>query len=224
MIKLVYAVVKYGNGRSSSVDVFTEVSFKHASFAIAAGSLFTEVLFQHPFTAETVFHVKPNIPNPRHLWKFTQKPHQFRRHRVPKDFPSLLLPSKLRVNFYKWPWSWWTTRMADSSGCLATPFAWRIDGGGYGSRLFGTQPDKKGLLLRGLFGSHLLVVKCHFFLGPFGDDYFNRQWIFWGTLFFLQPASISSPQGVLSPRQRKIFPTLDHFARIKGCRLSIQPM
>ena len=67
MIKLVYAVVKYGNGRSSSVDVFTEVSFKHASFAIAAGSLFTEVLFQHPFTAETVFHVKPNIPNPRHL-------------------------------------------------------------------------------------------------------------------------------------------------------------
>ena len=74
MIKLVYAVVKYGNGRSSSVDVFTEVSFKHASFASAAGSLFTEALFQHPFNAETVFHVKPNIPNPRHLWKFTQNP------------------------------------------------------------------------------------------------------------------------------------------------------
>ena len=194
MIKLVYAVVKYGNGRSSSVDVFTEVSFKHASFAIAAGSLFTEVLFQHPFTAETVFHVKPNIPNPRHLWRFTQKPHQFRRHRVPKDSPSLLLPSKLRVNFYKWPWSWWTTRMADSSGCLATPFAWRIDGGGYGSWLFGTQPDKKGLLLRGLFGS-FVSSEMSLFLGSLRRWLFQSPMNFWGNPSFLQPASISSPQG-----------------------------
>ena len=45
MIKLVYAVVKYGNGRSSSVDVFTEVSFKHVSLAIAAGSLLQKYFF-----------------------------------------------------------------------------------------------------------------------------------------------------------------------------------
>ena len=62
MIELVYAVVKYGNGRSTSVDVFTEVSFKHASFAIAAGSLFTEVLFQHPFN-KTSLKIHPEPPS-----------------------------------------------------------------------------------------------------------------------------------------------------------------